>query len=230
MGGTNIEQGLKAAGEMWVYFQEQVEDHKKNPRDDLLNILINADYEGDELNDAELLGFLFLMITAGMDTTWSVIGDSLCHLAKHPQHRWFLAEDPSRIPTAIEEMLRYFAPALLGRVATKDADLHGSRVKQGESVMVCYPSANRDERAFPNADTVVLDRSPNRHLAFGAGVHRCLGSSLARMELRVAIEEWLSRIPEFSLADPGLVRWGSGPVRGPRTLPIIFPASARSTS
>jgi cytochrome P450 len=227
MGGTDVEQGVKAGGEMWVYFSEKLAEHRKEPKDDLLTILIDSNYEGDTLDDAGLLGFLFLMITAGMDTTWSVIGDTLCHLARHPEHRRYLAEDPSRIPLAIEEFLRYFAPALLGRVATTDVDLHGSPVKEGESVLISYPSANRDERAFDRAGEVVLDRYPNRHIAFGAGVHRCIGAALARMELKAALEEWIARIPDFELSDPDVVRWGSGPVRGPRTLPLRFPPGQR---
>ena len=229
MGGTDVEQGVKAGGEMWVYFSKALAERRQEPKDDLLTILIESNYEGDTLDDAGLLGFLFLMITAGMDTTWSVIGDTLWHLARHPEDRRFLAEDPSRIPTAIEEFIRYFAPAVLGRIATKDTELHGAPIKEGESVMICYPSANRDERAFDNAGEVVLDRSPNRHIGFGAGVHRCIGAPLARMELRVALEEWLARIPDFELSDPDVVRWGSGPVRGPRTLPLRFEPGTRSS-
>jgi hypothetical protein len=95
--------------------------------------------------------------------------------------------------------------------------------------MICYPSANRDERAFAQADEVVLDRTPNRHIGFGAGVHRCIGAPLARMELKVALAEWLARIPDFELSDPDVVRWGSGPVRGPRTLPLRFPTGTRES-
>jgi hypothetical protein len=229
MGGTDVEQGVKAGGEMWLYFSQRLEERRKEPKDDLLTILIESNYEGDTLDDAGLLGFLFLMITAGMDTTWSVIGDTLWHLARHPEHRRYLVEDPSRIPSAIEEFIRYFAPAVLGRVATKDTELHGSPIKEGESVMICYPSANRDERAFAQADEVVLDRTPNRHIGFGAGVHRCIGAPLARMELKVALAEWLARIPDFELSDPDVVRWGSGPVRGPRTLPLRFAPGTRES-
>jgi cytochrome P450 len=227
MGGSNVEAGVKAGGEMWVYFSERLNERRKEPQDDLLTILIESNYEGDTLDDAGLLGFLFLMITAGMDTTWSVIGDMLWHLARHPDDRRYLAEDPSRIPAAIEEFIRHFAPALLGRIATKDTELHGAQIKEGESVVIVYPSANRDPRAFERGEEVVLDRTPNRHIGFGAGVHRCIGAPLARMELRLALEEWMARIPDFELADPDVVRWSSGPVRGPRTLPLRFPPGGR---
>ncbi len=215
---------IAAAKELLAYFREHLTAHRLHPQDDLLTTLINAEYEGESLSEIDLLGFLFLMITAGMDTVWSVLGDSLCHLAQHPDQQAILAADPAAIPVAAEELLRFYTPAVLGRVVTEDTTLRDQELKAGETLMVCYPAANRDPEAFDRADEVVLDRQPNRHLGFGLGVHRCLGVSLARLQLRVGLEEWLAQIPRFWLTDPDAVRWSAGPVRGPRDLPIGFPA------
>ncbi len=228
IGGGEPAKGLAAGMEMYQYFARVIAEHRAEKKDDLLGILVDCEYEGEKLDDGELLGFLFLTIMAGMDTTWSVIGSVVYHLAAHPEHSRYLREDLSRVPAAVEEMLRFYAPAVLGRVVAEDTELNGSRLRAGDSMLVCYPSANRDEKAFADADRAILDRTPNRHLAFGIGVHRCLGASLARMELTVAIEEWLARIPECALADPAAVRWSAGPVRGPKALTITFTPGARS--
>ena len=223
VGGANLEEIATAGAEMMVYFAGIIADHRANPRDDLLTILINAEIDGDSLSDEQLLGFLFLMITAGMDTTWSVLGDILCHLGQHPGDRARIAADPGVIPAAIEEMLRVYSPAVLARVVTRDVDFRGVQMKAGQSVLICYPAANRDPRAFADPERVDFDRYPNRHVGFGLGTHRCLGVALARMELRVALEEWFARIPDFEVSAPEQVRWGAGPVRGPKTLPVRFP-------
>src|SRR5437764_632924 len=110
----------------------------------------------------------------------------------------------------------------MGRIVASDIEVNGCPMHAGDRVIVSFPAANRDPEAFPDADRVVIDRAVNRHVAFGAGIHRCAGSNLARMELRVALEEWLSRIPEFSIADRAPVRWAGGQVRGPRSIPVVF--------
>ncbi len=221
-GMEDPEGALEAAGELGPYLMDQLEEHRKNPKDDLLTTLIEANYEGAGLDEDSLFGFMFLMVNAGMDTVWSVLADSLWHLAQHPDQVAYLTEDLSRVPLAMEELLRVYSPAVLGRFVTQDTELGGCPIKAGESVLIAYPSANRDPKEFDRADEVVLDRSPNRHLGFGAGVHRCIGSTLARMELTTAVTAWLERIPEFSLADPTACKWGAGPVRGAKSIPITF--------
>ncbi|MEO6628715.1 MAG: cytochrome P450, partial [Aquihabitans sp.] len=161
-----------------------------------------------------------LLLIAGIDTTWSAIGASLWHLAHHPEDRRRLIAEPELVPFAVEEFLRFYAPVTMARIAATDTEIGGCPVAERDWVLLSFPAANRDPEAFERADEFVIDRQRNRHLAFGLGIHRCLGSNLARMELRVAIEEWLKRVPDFELADPEAVRWSTGQVRGPRTLPL----------
>ena len=128
--------------------------------------------------------------------------------------------EPELLPTAIEEFLRAYAPVTMARLVSKDIDFMGCPMKVDDWVLVGFPAANRDPQQFPDPDKVILDRQNNRHVAFGAGIHRCAGSNLARMELRVAIEEFIRRIPNFELTDPAQVTWAGGQVRGPRQVPI----------
>jgi cytochrome P450 len=128
------------------------------------------------------------------------------------------------MPTATEELLRAYSPVTMGRVVTQDVEVNGCPMHQGDKVLLNFPAANRDPAVFERADEVVLDRAHNRHLAFGAGIHRCAGSNLARMEVRVAIEEWLRAIPDFRIADGAEVEWAGGQVRGPRRVPVVFPS------
>jgi hypothetical protein len=127
------------------------------------------------------------------------------------------------MPIAIEELLRAYSPVTMARLVTSDVEFNGCPMKTGDKLLMNFPAANRDPEIFEDADKVILDRQHNRHVAFGSGIHRCAGSNLARMELRVALEEWLGRIPEFRLADGAEVIWAGGQVRGPRVLPVVFP-------
>src|SRR5262249_22001865 len=157
---------------------------------------------------------------AGIDPTWSGIGSCLWHLAKTPEDRQRLVREPALMATAIEEFLRAYAPVTMAREVAKETQINGCTFKVGEMVLLSFPAANRDPEMFPDADKVIIDRKENRHAAFGRGIHRCVGSNLARMEMTVAVEEFLKRIPEFSLA--GKVTWSEGSVRGPRRLPLRF--------
>ena len=161
-----------------------------------------------------------LLLIAGIDTTWSAIGASLWHLAKTPADRERLVAEPELLPTAMEEFLRAYAPVTMARLVKEDMHWHGVDMKADDWILLSFPAANRDPEQFERADEVVIDREVNRHAAFGLGIHRCLGSHLARMELRVALEVWLERIPVFTLTDPSAVTWASGQVRGPRTVPV----------
>ena len=202
-----------------AYLLQSIEQHRVEPRDDLIGFLLDADIAGQPLDDQHIVGTVALLLIAGIDTTWSAIGASLWHLAQHPEDRRRLLEDPSSIPMAIEELLRAYAPVTMARKVAKDVDIGGRTMRENDWVLLPFPSANRDPEFFDRADEVLLDREKNRHAAFGLGIHRCLGSNLARMELTVAVEEFLRRIPEFELADPDAVRWSTGQVRGPRVLP-----------
>ena len=196
---------------------------KKKPTDDLITTLMNAKGpDGKPLEDGHVLGSLRLLLIAGIDTTWSAIGASLWHLAKTPADRERLIREPELMPTAIEEFLRAYAPVTMAREVMKDTTISGCPVKKNNMVLLSFPAANRDPAMFPDADKVVIDRKENRHAAFGLGIHRCVGSNLARMEMMVAIEEWLKRIPEFRLDPAGKVTWSEGTVRGPRQLPVLF--------
>jgi cytochrome P450 len=169
-----------------------------------------------------VLGSLRLLLIAGIDTTWSAIGSSLWHLAKTPADRERLVAEPELMPIAIEELLRAYSPVTMAREVMKETTISGCPVKPGNMVLLSFPAANRDPAMFPDADKVVIDRKENRHAAFGLGIHRCVGSNLARMEMTVAIEEWLKRIPDFRLDPTGTVTWSEGTVRGPRQLPMLF--------
>ncbi len=205
------------------YFRIYVEKRRHNPEDDLISFLLAAEHDGKPLTDRHLYGTLRLMLIAGIDTTWSAIGASLSHLAKTPADRRRLTAEPGLMPTAVEEFLRAYAPVTMARQVKNDVTVAGCPMKAGELILLSFPAANRDPAVFPDADSVVIDRQENRHAAFGLGIHRCIGSNLARMEIAVALEEWLKVFPDFDLTDPAAVTWSRGTVRGPRSLPVSIP-------
>src|SRR5947199_1515813 len=216
---------MKAMGETSAYFQAEIDKRKTAPRNDLITQLSRATMDGQPITEDHLLGALRLILIAGIDTTWSAIGSCFWHLAQHPADRRRLVGQPDLIPTAVEEFLRAYAPVTMAREVIKDTTINGCPMKAGEMVLLSFPAANRDPAVFADADRVMIDRKVNRHAAFGLGIHRCIGSNLARMELRVALEVWLERVPEFSLADDADVTWAAGQVRGPRTLPLRIGAA-----
>ena len=221
--GVDLPQDQRALGflELFGYLEDQVRDHVANPRDDLTSYLLGAEMDGEQLSPEHVTRTIGLILIAGIDTTWSAIGASIWHLATHPDDRRRLVAEPELLPTAIEELLRAYAPVTMARLVREDMDYQGCPMKADDWVLLPFPAANRDPRAFDRADEVVLDREVNRHAAFGLGIHRCAGSHLARMELRVALEVWLAAFADgFELADPGAVTWSGGQVRGPRTLPV----------
>jgi len=214
---------MRAIQEMAVYFMGHIARRKQHPTDDLISELMNArDANGQPLSDAHVLGSLRLLLIAGIDTTWSAIGAALWHLAKTPADRDRLVAEPELMPTAVEEFLRAYAPVTMAREVMKETTIAGCPIKPGNMVLLSFPAANRDPAVFPDPDKVLIDRKENPHVAFGLGIHRCVGSNLARMEMTVALEEWLKRIPHFRLDDSAKVRWSEGTVRGPRSLPILF--------
>lgn len=212
-----------AAAQVGAFLQQVVDDHKTSQRDDIVTLLLNTEVDGERLSPSDLGGTLVLILIAAGDTTSSTLSSSLLHLATHPEDRRRLVEDPSLLPTATEEFLRFFAPVSLARVVTRDTEVRGQKIKKDDMVLLSWPSANRDEDVFPDANTVMIDRKKNSHQAFGTGPHRCLGAALARLELVVAIEEWLKAIPEFEVEDISAVTWSTGLVWGPNSVQVSFP-------
>ena len=182
-------------------------DRQARREDDLISALLDAEIDGEHLTREEILGFCFQLIVAGNDTTTNLIGNGAVLLARHPEQRALLVADPSRIPNAVEEVLRYEAPSpIQARWCTRDVEFHGQTLPARSKVGLLTASANRDEREFPDADCFDVDRKIDRHVGLGFGIHFCLGASLARLEGRVAIEETLRRFPLWDVDRDGLER------------------------
>ncbi len=217
---------LRVSAEMGDYFAAEIAKRKANPTDDVITRLMDTTIDGRPAEAEDVHGMLRILLLAGVDTTWSAIGSALWHLAEHPADATRLRTEPELMRTAIEELLRAYAPVTMAREVVKDTTVAGCPMRAGEMVLLSYPTANRDPAAFPEPDRVILDRVENRHAAFGIGIHRCVGHNLARMELTVAIETFLRRVPSFRMNGP--VTWSVGPVRGPRTLPMTFGADSQT--
>ena len=186
---------------------------------DVVGQLLQARYDdGTKFSTTHVVNSLRLLLVAGIDTTWSSIGAALWHLARVPADRARLVTEPALIPGAIEEFLRAYAPVTMARRIKNDTVVGGCQYNAGEMVLLPFPAANRDPGLIADPNKILIDRKENRHAAFGLGIHRCIGSNLARMELKVALEEWLRRIPNFTL--DGAVTWSAGQVRGPRRVPL----------
>ena len=215
----------KVADATYEYFEMVLDDREKERRDDLLSRFLDADVEGDRLSRNDILDICFLFLIAGLDTVTATLDCMYSFLAQNPEHRRQLVEDPALIPNAIEEMLRWETPVMtIARVAVADYELGGCPVHEGDQVMVMIGSANTDEAEFPDGDQVRFDREVNPHIAFGGGIHRCLGSHLARMELRVALREWHRRIPEYELERGHTLVYTPG-IRSIDTFPLRFTAA-----
>ena len=191
----DAERRSAARNELIAYFLAEMEARRGGDGTDLISTLLHTEHEGAPVPDAHILGTVALTLIAGVDTTWSGIGAALWHLATHREDRRRLVAHPELVPTAVEELLRAYSPVTMGRIVAADVEIAGCPMRAGDRVLLNFPAANRDPDAFPNPDVVQLDREINRHVAFGAGIHRCAGSNLARMEMRVAIEEWLAGSP-----------------------------------
>ncbi len=221
-GNTDLEKRNKYNRILRRFFGELVDARKRAPRDDLISHLLAQEINGQPVARKAVVGMCNLLLVAGIDTTWSSIGSALWHFAQHPEHRRRLANEPELFPSAIEEMLRVYAPVTMARLVTEEVQVGDVTFQPGDKVLMNFPAANHDPDAFEDADKVILDREKNRHIAFGIGPHRCAGSNLARMEMDVALRVWFERIPEFELSDPDAVTWAGGQVRGPRHLPFRF--------
>jgi len=216
----------KTADSVYEYFDQVLDLREAERRDDLLSHFLDAEMEGDRLTREDILDICFLFLIAGLDTVTATLDCMFSFLAQHPEHRRQLVETPEVIPNAIEELLRWETPVMgIARVAVADTELGGCPVHAGDQVMVMIGSANTDEAEFPDGDVVRFDRDVNPHIAFGGGIHRCLGSHLARLELRVALREWHKRIPEYEI-EPGVELVYTPGIRSIDNFPMRFTASA----
>ncbi len=223
--------GLEASGRLARYFAEDLARRRarRSPHtgDDLISALLDAEMDGERLTDAEIVGFCFLLVIAGNETTTKMLANAMVLLARHPEQRAWLVAHPDGIAAAVEEVVRYDnSTQMLARVPTRDVELHGTTLRRGKKVLLLIGSANRDERAIERPDDFDVRRAPLAHSAFGHGIHVCLGASLARLEGRVALEEVLPRMPDYTVDTAGLVRVHSANVRGYSHVPIRFPPRA----
>jgi cytochrome P450 len=193
----------KAAGDaVHNYIVELIEKRKRDPQDDIITVLLTAEVDGEKLTDEEVIDISYLLFIAGLDTVTSAISLSFLFLASNPGHRDAIVNDPAIIPDAVEEMLRYESLVMAGRTVVEDTEVAGIQMRKGDRMLVNTISANRDNAFFGNADEVDFSRTERRHLAFSVGPHRCVGSHLARLELKIAMEQFHQRIPNYRLA-PG---------------------------
>ncbi len=210
------------ADSIYAYFNEVLDQRQIEGRDDILTTFLHTEVDGHRLTREDILDICFLFFIAGLDTVTASLDCFFAYLARHPEQRRRLAEDPSIIPAAVEELLRWESPVTtVARVAVEDTELGGCPIKAGQHVNVLIGSANTDDAEFGDGDAVRFDRDPNRHLAFGGGIHRCLGSHLARHELRVALREWHRRFPDYSIKPGHTLSYTPG-VRSIDHFPMIL--------
>jgi cytochrome P450 family 142 subfamily A polypeptide 1 len=218
-----VQQASAAFDEYSAYQRRVIADRRaRPPQGDLVSLLVHAEIGGARLDDEQILWESLLILIGGDETTRHVITGGMYQLLLHPAQRRWLAEDPARVPTAVEEMLRWASPIQnMARTATRDVELRGQGIHAGDKLLLLYPSANRDERVFADPFRFDVARAPNDHVAFGYGAHFCLGASLARLELRVMFEEILRRLPDLALAtdDPPPLRV-SNFITGIESLPV----------
>ena len=214
-------EGMVAFGRIRAYFTGLLAERRAAPRDDLLSALLAIELDGDRLSDAEILSFCNLMIVAGNETTTKLLANALYWLARNPDQRALVARSEAAIPAWVEETLRYDnSTQMLARLVTEDVEVRGTRLAAGDLALLLVGSANRDEDVFPHADRFDIERDTSAMLSFGRGAHFCLGASLARLEGRVALEEWWRRFPDYEIDPTGAERVHSVNVRGFAHLPV----------
>jgi cytochrome P450 len=214
---------LAAAASLYEYFAGFIAERRRSPREDLITALVQSSVDGRRLSEEELLGFCLLLLVAGHETTTNLLSNAVVVLAENAKARDRLAAEEALIPAGVEELLRYDSPVQgLGRTLTRDVTLHGTTMSAGDTVLLLYGSANRDDDAFPDADRFDIDRQPERQVAFGRGIHFCLGAALARLEARILLPEILRRMPSLQPDLARAQRLRSGPIRGYSSLPVSW--------
>jgi len=232
LNGETEEARMAAWGGLYQHIHDAVTARTTEPpRDDMIDVLLNAELDGEKLAFADVVANAMLLVQAGLETTANAMSFAFHYLATHPDERDRIIREPEIIHTAVEEFIR-FAGSIHGipRTVAKDVELGGQSFCPGESVIVNYAAANRDASEFPEPDRCVLDRQANRHLGFGAGVHRCLGSNLARLEFQIGLEQVLARVPDYTISpDAAAVFHGNSVTRGFRSIPVVFTPSQVTT-
>lgn len=216
---------IDAAKQIHRQLRQLLQERRKKPENDLISFLLAAEVDGRPLTDAELLNTSYFLVLAGLDTIASTCAFMIRHLGEHPEHRDALVDDPTLVPMAVEELIRFYSVAGTSRVALPaigDKGVLGCPVHSDDRILIALWAANRDPKAFPDADKVILDRFPNRHLAFGVGIHRCPGSHLAREELAIFLEEWHRRVPEYHVPAGAEMRRTVSELAVLTTLPLVL--------
>jgi cytochrome P450 len=212
---------------MYAYFEKNIARRKVDPGTDVLSSVINAEVDGERLTHRELLGFSTVLLIGGIENSAKLIGSALWRLGWDVELRRRLIRHPEILPTAVDELLRYYSPGTIGRIVRRETTIAGCTMKPGQQVMLALPICNRDPREFPHPDALIIDRPNNRHLALGTGLHVCLGGHLIRMEARLVISEFLSRIPDYTIEPGAPLKWTTGQVGGMSRVPIRFEPGAR---
>jgi cytochrome P450 len=216
-------EGIAASGRLLRYFVDVVAERRRRPGDDLASALCAAEVDGEKLSDKDIIGFLYLMIIAGNETTTKLLANAVYWLQRHPAVRKEVRESPALVPQWVEETLRFDnSTQLMARSVTRDFDYRGHTMRRGQKVLLLIGSANRDEQVFDRPDVFDIHRDTSQHLSFGRGTHFCLGAALARLEAKVSLEEVLRRIPDYEIDEARGVRVHSTNVRGFASLPMRF--------
>lgn len=220
---TDPERSREITAEMRDHARELIAQRRENPGTDLFSNVVVAEVDGDRLTDDELVGFFTVLLVGGIDNSTNFLGTTFWRLAWDRDLRRRLIREPKLIPSAVDELMRYYGPAVVGRKVINEVTVGGVTMKPGDFVLNWYSVINRDKKVFPYADTLIPDRAPNRHLSLGNGIHRCIGVHLARVEFSVAIEEMLRRLPEYRLDPTKEPVWAPGQSAGFHSVPILFP-------
>jgi cytochrome P450 len=220
-----IERGPEMMADLLSY----ADYRRRHPGDDVTSLLVSLERSGGPLTDEDIGGIMWNLVAGGIDTTTALTGWALHHLGTHPEDRQRLVDEPLLVPSAIEEFLRFYSPSeTLTRTAARDVELGGQQIRAGDRVWISWVSANHDQGTFERADEIVIDRSPNRHLAFGLGAHRCIGANLARAETAVMLHEVLRRIPDYVLDEERFRPYPGNPLMtGVVTMPATFTPGPR---
>nr|Q8VQF6.1 RecName: Full=1,8-cineole 2-endo-monooxygenase; AltName: Full=cytochrome P450; Short=CYP176A1; Short=P450cin [Citrobacter braakii]AAL57614.1 P450cin [Citrobacter braakii] len=223
----NPEEGAEIFAELVAHARTLIAERRTNPGNDIMSRVIMSKIDGESLSEDDLIGFFTILLLGGIDNTARFLSSVFWRLAWDIELRRRLIAHPELIPNAVDELLRFYGPAMVGRLVTQEVTVGDITMKPGQTAMLWFPIASRDRSAFDSPDNIVIERTPNRHLSLGHGIHRCLGAHLIRVEARVAITEFLKRIPEFSLDPNKECEWLMGQVAGMLHVPIIFPKGKR---